>query len=146
MIEFDARIEKINYDLIALESRKNELEDEKICKQKEIEKLENEKNNLLGKIDDLKGIKRFLYVVATLNNDLKRVQLINTRLEEYKKDKKELQNKVDVQNNIYADTIKEKEAYVNERKKLYMSQYEELKQCSCIKSQLVEDEEQDEME
>lgn len=146
MLEFDARIEKINYDLIALENRKNQLEDEKINKQKEIEKLEKEKNDILGKTDNLKGIKRFLYIAVNLNNDLKRVQLVNTRLEEYNKDKKELQNKIDIQNNIYADTIKEKENYVNERRKLYMSRDDRIKQDSKVKSQPIEDEEEEEME
>ena len=40
MEELDARVDKINYDLIGLENRKKEMEDNKLEKQKEIDKLE----------------------------------------------------------------------------------------------------------
>ena len=37
MQEIDAKIEKINYDFLGIESRKKEMEDKKVEKQKEIE-------------------------------------------------------------------------------------------------------------
>ena len=43
MEELDAKIEKINYDLSGLESRKKEMENSKFDKQQNIEKLEEEK-------------------------------------------------------------------------------------------------------
>ena len=45
MEELDAKIEKINYDLLGLESRKKEIEEKKFAKQQEIEKQEEEKKN-----------------------------------------------------------------------------------------------------
>ena len=46
MEELDAKIEKINYDLSGLESRKKEMENSKFDKQQNIEKLEEEKITL----------------------------------------------------------------------------------------------------
>ena len=39
MEELDAKVDKINYDLIGLENRKKEMEDKKASYQKEIDKL-----------------------------------------------------------------------------------------------------------
>ena len=47
MEELDAKVDKINYDLIGLENRKKEMEDKKASYQKEIDKLEKEKNSIL---------------------------------------------------------------------------------------------------
>ena len=46
MEELDAKIEKTNYDLSGLESRKKEMEDSKFDKQQNIEKLEEEKRTI----------------------------------------------------------------------------------------------------
>ena len=53
MQEIDARIEKVNYDLLGIESRKKEIEDKKAEKQKEIEKLEKEKERLTMRSEDM---------------------------------------------------------------------------------------------
>lgn len=120
MEELDARVEKINYDLMGLENRKKEMEDSKIEKQKEIDKLEGEKTSILEKTDKMKPLQKFLYVVISLRTDLKRVDLINAKASEYQKEKNNIQNKIDIQNRLYAETIKEKDKYIEQRRKLYI--------------------------
>lgn len=122
MEELDAKVDKINYDLIGLENRKKEMEDKKASYQKEIDKLEKEKNSILGKTDTMKPLKKFIYIVVSLRIDLKRVDLINVRLNEKQKEKDGIQNKIDIQNNLYAETIKEKDNIIEQRKELYISQ------------------------
>ncbi len=122
MEELDAKVDKINYDLIGLENRKKEMEDKKASYQKEIDKLEKEKNSILGKTDTMKPLKKFIYIVVSLRTDLKRVDLINVRLNEKQKEKDGIQNKIDIQNNLYAETIKEKDNIIEQRKELYISQ------------------------
>ena len=122
MEELDAKVDKINYDLIGLENRKKEMEDKKASYQKEIDKLEKEKNSILGKTDTMKSLKKFIYIVVSLRTDLKRVDLINVRLNEKQKEKDGIQNKIDIQNNLYAETIKEKDNIIEQRKELYISQ------------------------
>ena len=118
MEELDAKVDKINYDLIGLENRKKEMEDKKASYQKEIDKLEKEKNSILGKTNTMKPLKKFIYIVVSLRTDLKRVDLIN----EKQKEKDGIQNKIDIQNNLYAETIKEKDNIIEQRKELYISQ------------------------
>lgn len=122
MEELDAKVDKINYDLIGLENRKKEMEDKKASYQKEIDKLEKEKNSILGKTDIMKPLKKFIYIVVSLRTDLKRVDLINVKLNEKQKEKDGIQNKIDIQNNLYAETIKEKDNIIEQRKELYISQ------------------------
>ena len=122
MEELDANEDKINYDLIGLENRKKEMEDKKASYQKEIDKLEKEKNSILGKTDTMKPLKKFIYIVVSLRTDLKRVDLINVKLNEKQKEKDGIQNKIDIQNNLYAETIKEKDNIIEQRKELYISQ------------------------
>lgn len=119
MEELDARIEKINYDLVGLESRKKEMEDSKFARQEEIKKLEEEKNTILSKTDKMSKIQRIIYITFTLKNDLKRIDLLNVKITEYQKEKENIQNKIDIQNNLYAETIKEKDKYIEQRKELY---------------------------
>ena len=122
MEELDAKVDKINYDLIGLENRKKEMEDKKASYQKEIDKLEKEKNSILCKTDTMKPLKKFIYIVVSLRTDLKRVDLISVRLNEKQKEKDGIQNKIDIQNNLYAETIKEKDNIIEQRKELYISQ------------------------
>ena len=122
MEELDAKVDKINYDLIGLENRKKEMEDKKASYQKEIDKLEKERNSILGKTDTMKPLKKFMYIVVSLRTDLKRVDLINVKLNEKQKEKDGIQNKIDIQNNLYAETIKEKDNIIEQRKELYISQ------------------------
>lgn len=122
MEELDAKVDKINYDLIGLENRKKEMEDKKASCQREIDKLEKEKNSILGKTDTMKPLKKFIYIVVSLRTDLKRVDLINVKLNEKQKEKDGIQNKIDIQNNLYAETIKEKDNIIEQRKELYISQ------------------------
>lgn len=122
MEELDAKVDKINYDLIGLESRKKEMEDKKSSYQREIDKLEKEKNGILGKTDIMKPLQKFIYIVVSLRTDLKRVDLINVKLNEKQKEKDGIQNKIDIQNNLYAETIKEKDNIIEQRKELYISQ------------------------
>ena len=122
MEELDAKVDKINYDLIGLENRKKEMEDKQATYQKEIDKLEKEKNSILCKTDTMKPLKKFIYIVVSLRTDLKRVDLINVKLNEKQKEKDGIQNKIDIQNNLYAETIKEKDNIIEQRKELYISQ------------------------
>lgn len=122
MEELDAKVDKINYDLIGLENRKKEMEDKKASYQREIDKLEKEKTGILGKTDTMKPLKKFIYIVVSLRTDLKRVDLINVKLNEKQKEKDGIQNKIDIQNNLYAETIKEKDNIIEQRKELYISQ------------------------
>lgn len=125
MEELDARIEKINYDLIGLENRKKEMEDNKFKKQQEIEKLEKEKKEILAKTDNMNRLQKALYIMLSSKTDLKQVELINTKIAENKKEKENIQNKIDIQNRLYSDTTKEKEDYIVERKKLYIDREKE---------------------
>lgn len=127
MEELDAKIEKINYDLMGLENRKKEMEDSKIEKQKEIDKLEKEKTSILAKTDNMKPLQKFIYIVVSLRTDLKKVDLINAKVSEYQKEKNNIQNKIDIQNGLYAETIKEKDNYMEQRKELYIENTNTLK-------------------
>ena len=122
MEELDAKVDKINYDLIGLENRKKEMEDKKASYQREIDKIEKEKTSILGKTDTMKPLQKFIYIVVSLRTDLKRVDLINVKLNEKQKEKDGIQNKIDIQNNLYAETTKEKDNIIEQRKELYISQ------------------------
>lgn len=125
--ELDARIEKINYDLAGLETRKREMEENKFAKQQEIEKLQVEKNSILSKTDKMNRLQKIIYIAFVSKNDLKQIDLINAKVTEYRNEKDNIQNKIDIQNKLYADTIKEKESYIEQRKKLYIDNTNVLK-------------------
>lgn len=125
MEELDARIEKINYDLAGLESRKKEMEENKFSKQQEIDKLEQEKKEILAKTDKMNRLQKVIYIIVSSKTDLKQVELINAKISENTKEKKNIQNKIDIQNKLYSDTIKEKENYIEERKQLYVDKINE---------------------
>ena len=120
MEELDAKIEKITYDLSSLENRKKEIEEKKFAKQQEIEKLEEEKKTILDKTDKMNKLQKVIYIAFTLRNDLKQVELLNAKIEENRKEKDNIQNKIDIQNNLYAETIKVKDKYIEQRKELYI--------------------------
>ena len=128
MEELDAKIEKINYDLLGLESRKKEIEEKKFAKQQEIEKQEEEKKNILAKTDKMNKLQKIIYIVFELKNDLKQVELLNAKIEENRKEKDNIQNKIDIQNNLYAETIKEKEKYIEQRRELYIEKSNTLQE------------------
>ena len=128
MEELDAKIEKITYDLSGLENRKKEIEEKKFAKQQEIEKQEEEKKNILAKTDKMNRLQKFIYVVFALKNDLKQVELLNAKIEENRKEKDNIQNKIDIQNNLYAETIKEKEKYIEQRRELYIEKSNTLQE------------------
>lgn len=128
MEELDAKIEKINYDLLGLESRKKEIEEKKFAKQQEIEKQEEEKKNILAKTDKMNKLQKIIYVVFALKNDLKQVELLNAKIEENRREKDNIQNKIDIQNNLYAETIKEKEKYIEQRRELYIEKSNTLQE------------------
>lgn len=120
MEELDAKIEKINYDLAGLETRKKEMEDNKFSKQQEIDKLEQEKKEILAKTDKMNRLQKIIYIIVSSKTDLKQVELINAKISENTKEKDNIQNKIDIQNKLYSDTIKEKESCIEERKQLYV--------------------------
>ena len=120
MEELDAKIEKINYDLAGLESRKKEMEDNKFSKQQEIDKLEQEKKEILAKTDKMNRLQKIIYIIVSSKTDLKQVELINAKISENAKEKDNIQNKIDIQNKLYSDTIREKESCIEERKQLYV--------------------------
>lgn len=122
MEELDARIEKINYDLSGLESRKKEMEENKFEKQQEIEKLGEEKKSILAKTDKMNRLQKIIYIAFASKNDLKQVDLINAKITEHRNEKDNIQNKIDIQNKLYADTIKEKDRYIEQRRELYVEE------------------------
>ena len=128
MEELDAKIEKITYDLSGLENRKKEIEEKKFAKQQDIEKQEEEKKNILAKTDKMNKLQKIIYIVFALKNDLKQVELLNAKIEENRKEKDNIQNKIDIQNNLYAETIKEKEKYIEQRRELYIEKSNTLQE------------------
>lgn len=126
MEELDSKIEKINYDLLALESRKKEIEDKKVIKQQEIEKQEEEKKAILIKTDKMTKLQKIIYFAFCLRNDLKQIDLLNVRIEENRKERDDFQKKIDIQNNLYEETIKEKDKYIEERRNLYVENINQL--------------------
>lgn len=66
MEELDAKIEKINYDLSGLESRKKEMENSKFDKQQNIEKLEEEKRAILAKTDKMNRLEKNIYIAICI--------------------------------------------------------------------------------
>jgi len=120
MEELDAKIEKVNYDLLGLESRKQEMENNKFEKQQNIENLEDEKKKILAKTDKMNRLEKIIYIAFASKNDLKQVDLLNAKITELRNEKDNIQNKIDIQNKLYADTIKEKDNYIEQRKQLYI--------------------------
>lgn len=121
MQEIDARIEKVNYDLLGIESRKKEIEDKKAEKQKDIEKLEKEKERLTMRSEDMNKAQKIIYVIVNLQKDLRQIDSLNTQIIKLKSETEEMQNKIEIQNNLYLEARNEKDRYLNERRKLYLS-------------------------
>lgn len=139
MEELDAKIEKINYDLSGLESRKKEMEDSKFDKQQNIEKLEEEKRTILAKTDKMNRLEKIIYIAFASKNDLKQVDLLNAKITELRNEKDSIQDKIDIQNKLYADTIKEKDDYIEQRKQLYIENTNVNIQENTIKTTHVQD-------
>ena len=108
MEKLDAKIEKTNYDLAGLENRKKEMEESKFAKQKEIEKLQEEKKTILAKTDKMNRLQKIIYIAFSSKNDLKQIDLLNAKIIEHRNEKDDIQHKIDIQNQLYLDTIKEK--------------------------------------
>ena len=139
MEELDAKIEKTNYDLSGLESRKKEMEDSKFDKQQNIEKLEEEKRTILAKTDKMNRLEKIIYIAFASKNDLKQVDLLNAKITELRNEKDSIQDKIDIQNKLYADTIKEKDNYIEQRKQLYIENTNVNIQENTIKTTQVQD-------
>lgn len=139
MEELDAKIEKTNYDLSGLESRKKEMEDSKFDKQQNIEKLEEEKRTILAKTDKMNRLEKIIYIAFASKNDLKQVDLLNAKITELRNEKDSIQDKIDIQNKLYADTIKEKDNYIEQRKQLYIENTNVNIQEDTIKTTHVQD-------
>lgn len=139
MEELDAKIEKTNYDLSGLESRKKEMEDSKFDKQQNIEKLEEEKRTILAKTDKMNRLEKIIYIAFASKNDLKQVDLLNAKITELRNEKDSIQDKIDIQNKLYADTIKEKDNYIEQRKQLYIEKTNVNIQENTIKTTHVQD-------
>lgn len=120
MEELDARIEKINFDLAGLINRKEEMEQKKFGIQEDIDKLEKNKKEILAKTDEMNRLQKIIYIAFLCKKDLKEIDLLNAKIEESKKEKDNIQGKIDIQNKLYADTVKEKDGYIEQRKKLYV--------------------------
>ena len=121
MKEIDAEIEKINYDLLGIESRKKEYEDKKAEKQKEIEKLEKEKEKLTMRSEDMSKARKVIYIIVNLQKDLKEIDSLNSRIVKLKNETQEIQDNIDIQNNLYLKSRNEKDKFLEERRKLYLS-------------------------
>ena len=65
---------------------------------------------------------KIIYIIIGSRTDLKQVDLINTKITENQKQKDNIQNKIDIQNNLYAETLQEKDNYIKQRKELYLSE------------------------
>lgn len=139
MEELDAKIEKTNYDLSGLESRKKKMEDSKFDKQQNIEKLEEEKRTILAKTDKMNRLEKIIYIAFASKNDLKQVDLLNAKITELRNEKDSIQDKIDIQNKLYADTIKEKDNYIEQRKQLYIENTNVNIQENTIKTTHVQD-------
>ena len=121
MKEIDAEIEKINYDLLGIESRKKEYEDKKAEKQKEIEKLEKEKEKLTMRSEDMSKARKVIHIIVNLQKDLKEIDSLNSRIVKLKSETQEIQDNIDIQNNLYLKSRNEKDKFLEERRKLYLS-------------------------
>ena len=121
MKEIDAEIEKINYDLLGIESRKKEYEDKKAERQKEIEKLEKEKERLTMRSEDMSKARKVIYIIVNLQKDLKEIDSLNSRIVKLKNETQEIQDNIDIQNNLYLKSRNEKDKFLEERRKLYLS-------------------------
>ena len=121
MKEIDAEIEKINYDLLGIESRKKEYEDKKAERQKEIEKLEKEKERLTMRSEDMSKARKVIYIIVNLRKDLKEIDSLNSRIVKLKSETQEIQDNIDIQNNLYLKSRNEKDKFLEERRKLYLS-------------------------
>ena len=121
MKEIDAEIEKINYDLLGIESRKKEYEDKKAEKQKQIEKLEKEKEKLTMRSEDMSKARKVIYIIVNLQKDLKEIDSLNSRIVKLKSETQEIQDNIDIQNNLYLKSRNEKDKFLEERRKLYLS-------------------------
>ena len=121
MKEIDAEIEKINYDLLGIESRKKEYEDKKAERQKEIEKLEKEKERLTMRSEDMSKARKVIYIIVNLQKDLKEIDSLNSRIVKLKSETQEIQDNIDIQNNLYLKSRNEKDKFLEERRKLYLS-------------------------
>ena len=139
MEELDAKIEKTNYDLSGLESRKKEMEDSKFDKQQNIEKLEEEKRTILAKTDKMNRLEKIIYIAFASKNDLKQVDLLNAKITELINEKDSIQDKIDIKNKLYADTNKEKDNYIEQRKQLYIENTNVNIQENTIKTTHVQD-------
>jgi len=122
MQEIDAKIEKINYDFLGIESRKKEMEDKKVEKQKEIEKLEKDKDKLTMRSEDMNKTRKIIYIVMNLQKDIKEIDSINNKIIKLKSEVEEIQNKIEIQNKLFLDTKKEKDKCLEERRKLYIGE------------------------
>ena len=121
MKEIDAEIEKINYDLLGIESRKKEYEDKKAERQKEIEKIEKEKERLTMRSEDMSKARKVIYIIVNLQKDLKEIDSLNSRIVKLKSETQEIQDNIDIQNNLYLKSRNEKDKFLEERRKLYLS-------------------------
>lgn len=121
MKEIDAEIEKINYDLLGIESRKKEYEDKKAERQKEIEKLEKEKERLTMRSEDMSKARKVIYIIVNLQKVLKEIDSLNSRIVKLKSETQEIQDNIDIQNNLYLKSRNEKDKFLEERRKLYLS-------------------------
>lgn len=121
MQEVDAKIEKVNYDLLGIESRKKEIEDKKAEKQKEIEKLEKEKERLTMRSEDMNKARKVIYIIVNLQKDLKEIDSLNSKIIKLKSETEEMQEKIDIQNKLYIEARNEKDKFLEDRRKLYLS-------------------------
>ena len=119
MQEVDAKIEKINYDLLGIESRKKEIEDKKAEKQKEIEKLEKER--LTMRSEDMNKARKVIYIIVNLQKDLKEIDSLNSKIIKLKSETEDMQGKIDIQNKLYLEARNEKDKLLEDRRKLYLS-------------------------
>ena len=115
------------------------LVDLKFDKQQNIEKLEEEKRTILAKTDKMNRLEKIIYIAFASKNDLKQVDLLNAKITELRNEKDSIQDKIDIQNKLYADTIKEKDNYIEQRKQLYIENTNVNIQENTIKTTHVQD-------
>ena len=85
------------------------------------------------------GTTEIIYIAFASKNDLKQVDLLNAKITELRNEKDSIQDKIDIQNKLYADTIKEKDNYIEQRKQLYIENTNVNIQENTIKTTHVQD-------
>ena len=65
--------------------------------------------------------RKVIYIIVNLQKDLKEIDSLNSRIVKLKNETQEIQDNIDIQNNLYLKSRNEKDKFLEERRKLYLS-------------------------